>query len=187
MKSVQTIQKTFRVFMILSRIGMILSFAWAGTSLLGMVCGIVWYQGGIAMGDGRELLYSLTETGGLFEMIGVLLSDVIFALTDGILFAFALRYFKAEQQDGTPFTEQGAIQIRKLGIRTIVLPLVAILLSASIYSIFQIPQIGDWGNLPSVILGIVMILISFVFCYGAELEERVKSGAYTSPVNREIS
>ena len=51
MKSLQTIQKTFRVFMILSRIGMILSFAWAGTSLLGMVCGMVWYQGGYR--DGR--------------------------------------------------------------------------------------------------------------------------------------
>ena len=39
MKSLQTIQKTFRVFQILTKIAMILSFVWAGLALLGMLCG----------------------------------------------------------------------------------------------------------------------------------------------------
>ena len=41
-------------------------------------------------------------------MIGVLLVDMILALTDGTLLVFALRYFKLEQADGTPFTWHGA-------------------------------------------------------------------------------
>ena len=70
MKSLQTIQKTFRVFQILTKIAMILSFVWAGLTALGMLCAAVWYHGGIVVGASRELLFTLTETGGLAEMIG---------------------------------------------------------------------------------------------------------------------
>ena len=43
------------------------------------------------MGADQGMLLALTETGGLTEMIAVLLVDVILALTDGTLLAFALR------------------------------------------------------------------------------------------------
>ena len=119
MKSLQTVQKTFRVFQILTQIAMILCFVWAGLAALGMLCGAVWYHGGVVVGASQELLYRLTETGGLAEMTGVLLTETIFALTDGILLAFAYRYLKAEQADGTPFTLRGADQVLHLGIRNI--------------------------------------------------------------------
>ena len=93
MKSLQTIQKIFHVFEILTKIAMILSFVWAGPAALGLLCGTVWYHGGMVVGADRELLYSLTVTSSLTEMIGVLLTDTIWALTDGVLLIFALRYF----------------------------------------------------------------------------------------------
>ena len=108
MKSLQTIQKTFRVFQTLSKIAMVLSFVWAGLAALGLLCGVVWYSGGNVFGAKQDLLFSLTVTGGLTEIIGVLLVDMILALTDGTLLVFALRYFKLEQADGTPFTWYGA-------------------------------------------------------------------------------
>ncbi|MGM9615132.1 MAG: hypothetical protein ACI3W7_06385 [Oscillospiraceae bacterium] len=172
MKSLQTIQKTFRVFQILTKIGMILSFIWAGLVALGLLCSAVWYHGGVVVGANQQMLYALTETGALSEMIGVLLIDLILALTDGILLVFALNYFKAEQADGTPFTKQGADRILHLGVRTIVLPLVAAILSAVVCELFALPQgvASDWGNLDSVVMGIVLILASLIFRYGAELE-----------------
>ena len=97
MKSLQTIQKTFRVFQILSKIAMILSFIWAGMAALGLLCAMVWLNGGTVFGADQELIHRMTATGSLTEMIGVLLVDMILALTDGTLLAFALRYFKAEQ------------------------------------------------------------------------------------------
>lgn len=114
----------------------------------------------------------MTVTGGLSEMIGVLLVDVILALTDGILLVFALRYFKAEQADGTPFTQHGADRILHLGILTIVLPLVAAILSTLVCEFMTLPQdaVRDWGNLNSLTMGIVLILASLIFRYGAELE-----------------
>ena len=179
-KSLQTIQKTFRVFQILSKIAMILSFIWAGMAALGLLCAMVWLNGGTVFGADQELIYrmtatgSMTVTGSLTEMIGVLLVDMILALTDGTLLAFALRYFKAEQADGTPFTLRGAEQVLHLGIRTIVLPLVAAIVCAVICELMGVPQnaVRDWGNLNSLTTGLVLILTSVIFRYGAELEQK---------------
>ena len=174
MKSLQTIQKTFRVFQILSKIAMILSFIWAGMAALGLLCAMVWLNGGTVVGADQELIYRMTVTGSLTEMIGVLLVDMILALTDGTLLAFALRYFKAEQADGTPFTLRGADQVLHLGIRTIVLPLVAAIVCAVICELMGVPQnaVRDWGNLNSLTTGLVLILTSVIFRYGAELEQK---------------
>ena len=102
MKSLETIQKTFRVFQILSKIAMILSLLWAGLAALGLLCGIVWYTGGTVVGADQELLHTMIGTGSLPQMIGVLTANVIMALTDSALFAYALGYLKSEQAEGTP-------------------------------------------------------------------------------------
>lgn len=180
MRSLQTVQKTFRVFQVITKIAMILSFVWMGLTALGMLCGTVWYHGGVVIGADRELLYALTETGGLAEMMDVLLADTIFALTDGVLLALALGYFKAEQAEGTPFTLRGAKRVLRLGICTIVLPMAAIILTAALHVIFGLPQHAgtDLDNLTSLTVGIGLILTSFIFRYGTELEEnRARSDA----------
>ena len=174
MKTLQTIQKTFRVFQNLTKIAMILSFVWAGLALLGMLCGAVWYGGGTVVGVGQAQLYSLTKTGGLIQMIAVLLTDAILALTDGTLLAFALAYFKAEQADGTPFTETGADMLKRLGIRCIWLPIVAVTVACIICVCFNAEDAGNYSNLPSVAIGIVVILASMIFRYGAVLETKNK-------------
>ena len=172
MKSLTTIQKTFKVFMALTKIAAILSFVWAGLCALGLLCGAVWYSGGTVIGANQETMFAVTTTGSLYQMFGALLADLVFALTDGTLFLFAFRYFRQEQADGTPFTWQGADQIQRLGVRTIVMPLVAAILAAVFYQIFGVQDPGSWSNLSSIAMGIVLILAAPVFRYGAELEGR---------------
>ena len=92
MNSLHTLQKTFRVFQTISKVAMILSFVWAGLTALGLLCGIAWYSGGSVAGASRETLQYLTTTDSLNRMMGVLLSDLVFALTDGTLFLLAFRY-----------------------------------------------------------------------------------------------
>lgn len=60
-----------------------------------------------------------------------------------------------------------------LGIRTIVLPLVAVILMAVVCAGFALPQgVADtWSNGFSISFCIVLILASLVFRYGADLEE----------------
>ena len=172
MKSLQMIQKTFRVFQTLVRIAMVASFVWAGLSVLGLLCAFAWHSGVTVVGLSREALLALTLTGSLSQMVGVLLSELVFALANGVLFLFAFRYFRQEQADGTPFTRNGAEQIRQLGIRTIVLPLAAVILAALFREAFGLTAAAEGDDLWGVGLGIVLILASLVFRYGAELEGR---------------
>ena len=81
MKSLETIQKTFHVFEILTKIAMILSFVWAGLAALGMLCCAVWYYGGTVIGANLDLFYLFTETSDLLDATGVLLTDTIFAVS----------------------------------------------------------------------------------------------------------
>ena len=148
---------------------MILSFIWAGVALLGALCGVVWRAGGNIVGVPVEYALKLTQTGAILQMIGVLLGDFVPALTEGLLFLFAWRYFKQELADGTPFTVSGANQVRNLGIKTIVMPLVAISISAVIYECFGVTRTGNWDNGSAVALGISLILFSLILRHGAEL------------------
>ena len=173
MKSLNTIQKTFRVFQILAKIAMILSFVACGLALLGLLCAVVWQTSGTVYDGNTQLILTLTETVSFSQIIGELLIDAVFALTDGILFLFAYFYFKAEQADGTPFTCRGADQIKRLGIRTIVLSIAAVIIASVLASCFGLNPSADWSNGSSVLLGILLILISLVFRYGAELEKNV--------------
>lgn len=176
MKSLETVQKIFRVFQIITKIGMIISFVWAGFTAAGLLCTAAFHNNSMVMYNILESIPGTELAGSIYQVTGVLLADLVFALTDAVLFLMAYRYFSMEQMDGTPFTYCGAEQLRKLGIRTIVFPLVAVILAAVFYAIFGVSEaaMSDWGNLTSITTGIVMILVSFVFGYGADLEYPAK-------------
>ena len=148
MKTLESIQKTCKVFKTLAMIAMILSLVWAGLCAIGMICCLVWHR------TGQMPVTFLTDLlrpqGGVLGLIGTLLADFVFGVTDGLLFFFAHRYFKQELEDGTPFTLAGAEQVKNLGIKAIVMPLVAVIISAVIYECFDLARPGDWGNIPMV-------------------------------------
>ncbi len=171
MKTLESIQKTCKVFEILAKIGMILSFIWAGTMLIGVVGGILWQCDVNIVGLPVESALEMTQTGAVLQMIGVLLSDFVLALTDALLLLFTYRYLKQELADGTPFTVSGAEKIKNLGIMTIVIPLVAICISAVIYECFGVNGLENLDNGAEVALGIALILFSMILRHGAELRE----------------
>ena len=107
-------------------------------------------------------------------MTAVLCTDAVSALLSAILLTFAYLYLKAEQADGTPFTHRGAEQIRRLGVRTIVLSIVNVALTKAVFAASALPAYADTdrGNFSGVTLGITLLLVSLIFRYGAELEEK---------------
>ena len=102
--------------------------------------------------------------------MAILLSDLVFLVTESVLLFFARQYIKSEQAEGTPFTEKGADQLKKLGIRCIWMPIVAMVIVPIILLSLNVDRGGDISNLPSVATGLVLILASVIFRYGAELE-----------------
>ena len=175
MKSLQTIQKTFRIFQILAKIAFIFSIVGASICAVGALCAITWYSGGQVLSLFGEPLAIFAGGESLGETLAVLLSELILLVTDAILLAFAGRYFKTEQAEGTPFTENGANLLKKLGIRCIWMPIVAIVLASVITVCLGAESVTDVSNLPSVVTGIVLILASLIFRYGAELEAKNRS------------
>ena len=173
MKNLQTIQKAYHIFEILLKIAMIAAFVWAGLAFLGLFCQILLYYDVWPFGFDMKIIMDTVGIKSINEIIGSLLSSFIFAITYGILSIFAVNYVKSEQIDGTPFTENGAKQIRRLGIQTIIMPIVAEIITAVIHEIFDVTFRTDWGG-SEIIVGFLLIFASFVFCYGAELEEAKK-------------
>ena len=169
MTALEKLQKIFHAFRVLAKAAMILCFVAAGLAVAALVCLLIWKNGTALYLDGRFVAVS-----GVAEVhagICALLSAAVMTLTDGVLFLFAWQYLKAEEAAGTPFTVSGADTVKKLGIRIIVLPLVAVIISAVIYGCFGLTPDVDISSGGCVITGGVLILVSLIFRYGAELEE----------------
>ena len=170
MKTLQTIQKTFHVFQILTKIAFVFCIVGASLCALGALCATVWYTGGRVFSlFGEEILFD-RGTAGLMETMATLLANMIYLSADAVLLGLAGRYFKIEQAEGTPFTARGAELLKRLGIRCIWIPIVSVVAASVIAALLGAAHCADAGNLPGLITGLTLILVSLIFRYGAELE-----------------
>lgn len=82
-------------------------------------------------------------------------------------------YFKKVKEVGTPFTKEGATSFRTLGIFNICIPVVLAIIWAVLAVIMKADSSQlNFDSLGGLSTGIVMILLSFVLGYGAELEDK---------------
>lgn len=174
MEQLERIQKTFRVFQILTKIAYVFSIVGAIICAVGALCAAAWYTGGQVFSLFGEPITPFAVGDSLNQTLAVLLSDMVMLTAEAILLSFANRYLKAEQAEGTPFTENGANMLKKLGIRCIWLPIVAVVVVSVIGVCCNAEDVGSYSNLPSIATGIVLILASMIFRYGATLEEKAK-------------
>lgn len=177
MTTLQTIQKTFRAFQILAKIAFIFSIVGASLCAVGALCSVAWHTGGQVFSLFGEPITFYVGRENMRQVMAVLLSDLVFLATEAVLLGFAGQYFKTEQAAGTPFTENGADLIRRLGVRCIYMPIVAVVIASTITVGLGVERGGDISNLPSVVTGILLILVSQIFRYGAELEQRTHTAS----------
>lgn len=173
MKQLESIQKVFRVIQVLTKIAYVFSIVGAVFCAVGALCAVAWYSGGQVFSLFGQPLNIVSSTRPANEAMAVLLGDFILLTAEAILLSFAGRYLKAEQSHGTPFTQDGADMLKRLGIRCIWLPIVAIAVACVISACLGADNVRNIDNLPSLALGIVLILVSMIFRYGAALEEKV--------------
>ena len=163
-KNLKVIQTTSRVLEIISKVVFILCLVGAITAMVGVVILSVAYYF-------PNLVDRIQNESGrrVSQLIGDCLVGVVVSI-QGIIVAKAHKdYFAMEQKDGTPFTFEGAKAFRTLGILNIVAPVIAMVIAAVIGAICDC-----WDDFRldfSMGLGLSMILLSFVFAYGAEREE----------------
>ena len=168
-KSLNTIQKCVNVFHILIRVGVILSIV---GSVLGLAATMLWIRWNTAPTDGSaamEQFMQLIRQGNYHQTLAALMAETIACAFAVPLLWNARRYLSRELADGTPFTDNGATELRRLGVLTIVLPLAGLIVRAIPYAAFDMSAPYGLDNASSVILGVVLIIASVVFRYGAEL------------------
>ena len=169
MKSLETVQKTFKVFEVITKVAEILCIVGASLCAVTALCAVIWLGGGHVFSIFGTPIEPFFE-GDLLTTYVKLLALTFTITADAILFGFAHNYLKHEQEEGTPFTEKGAKRLKKLGIRCIYIPVIALSVSAAIAQWQGVKYFDITGNLPSTVFGIGLILVSLVFRYGAELE-----------------
>ena len=174
MEQLQTIQKTLHIFEILTKIAYIFSIVGAVFCAVGALCALCYLSGGQVFSLFGEPITIFSTTRTMSETLAIMLADFVMITVEAILLSFALRYLKAEQAAGTPFTEAGADMLKKLGIRCIWMPIVAMVLASVIGVCYNVENIGSDSNLPSLATGVVLIIASMIFRYGAALEEKCR-------------
>lgn len=171
MSNLEKIQKIYNVFRIIAMIAMIFSFIFAGTNLIGLIAAVVVLRDSRFFVELGNLAGSVEITGSI-QIIANAITGIVTGVTNGLLSLFSMNYFASAKTDGTPFTKNGATTLRNLGIKTIVMPLVAIIANAIILGCFGVASLYDIGNGTSVATGIFMLIFSVILAYGSELEEK---------------
>lgn len=180
-KTLSTIQTLFKLGKVLSTIAFVCSVVAASLSLVGIVCLAagaekVFQVGGVTVHGIVANKAGMTTD----QMISAISVWLIVIVAQAVLAWFAKTYFKRELAAGTPFTLEGAKELKRLGILTIVLPLGANIVAAIVNGILAEFLSNTWkfdmDNDGSVSLGIMFLVLALVCRYVAELEQGKKKG-----------
>lgn len=173
MSSLKMLQVLSKIAWVFSKIVRILCII----GLCGCFVGIaVLTVGAHTVKVGGVTFYSLIKNSsgfGMESLYAVMVAGMILCLGEAILAQYAEHYFRRELQDGTPFTQEGAKELQRLGIRTICVSIgSAILAQIAQAAVTALLHGGEELTLEggaSVGLGVVFLILSVVFRYGAEL------------------
>ena len=92
---------------------------------------------------------------------------------------FAEIYFSNELEVGTPFTYDGAKELLRLGLIGLILPLCVSAISSIAFTVtklfWPILEPDALIESPSIGIALIVIIISFILKYGADLEEKAQS------------
>ena len=176
MKSLETIQKVAKFGKILSKIVFIFCFIGLIFTLIGAIS--------VSMLDINSIIndesFTFIEAREKSISKGAIYDDLIIGsialICEMYIAKKALNYFKFELEEGTPFTEESANKIKKLGITVIIAPIIATIISA-IGHVIITKLMGNVGDVDinydiSLAMGLVFLFLSAVFRYGASLEKK---------------
>lgn len=177
-QSLKNVQMLAKAGKIISKVVFILCLIGAIACLVGI---IVMSSVGSLVIDGKELSAIIKQESGYNITVLSFACTVgtIACLFECVVSKFAEVYFTHQLDAGTPFTYNGAKEIRRLGIICIAAPLCTLItaeIARAIFSIFtEIPKDIVANEPVALDLGIAFIVASFVFKYGAELMDKTQN------------
>ena len=177
MKSLTTIQKLAKLGKILSTLIFVLSVFFFCFNTFQLVVFSIKGSAVLSNGAGLGGFTSTESSMTLKAGYGTLAIFLIVRAGDAVLAKFAEHYFKRELTDGTPFTQGGADELKRLGILTICISIGTQCVAAIILSLVledqrtQSTAASSWSNAGQLFYGIAFLIVSVIFRYGAEMCE----------------
>lgn len=174
--SLNTIRKLTKVARVLSQIIFILCLIGAIACAAGVVCVALGLTGTFSFA-GVTLNSFIENESGLSSVAVYASLAVSFIMVMGelIVSKTAERTFRHELDAGTPFTFRGADEMKRLGILSIVVPLVTTFIASIVHAVMQVVMGGiddlEISGTVSIGLGIAFLIVSVLFRYGAEREQ----------------
>lgn len=179
MKNLKTIQVLSKIGLVLSMIKFICSLVGAAGCMISIIV--------LSLGNGTGTLsvgaftfHGLVSAGdvhGAESSVPVIAAWLVVCAGGAVIAWFARCYFLHELAAGTPFTEAGAGELRRLGILEICITvgtsIIASIVQAVTAAVMNVPSgtVSDrWsGSGDSIALGIAMIIAALLCSHGAEL------------------
>lgn len=174
MKTLNTIQTLSKIGKILSKIVSICCIVGFAGCILGIAAMLV---GAEAVKFAGITLHSLfqTEAGvGTGVVWAAIAVGMILSIGEFVVARMACRYFDNELRAGTPFTFDGAKELRHLGISMIWIPLVTVVLAQVAQGVLaQFMEGAEKFSLEggdNIALGVMFLVMSLLCRYGAECQ-----------------
>lgn len=180
MKTLNIIQKLFKIGKVLSKIAFIFSVI----GFCGCVAGLISLSAGndSFIKIGGVTLHGLlgSEYGGGASAAAALSGWMIVCAGEAVLAKFAEAYFKNELLAGTPFTPAGAKEMLRLGILTLAIPIGCSIIGSIVEGIaagfMNVEKASAmdvyFDNGIDIAFGVMFIICSLLCRCGAELAEQ---------------
>ena len=173
MKSLETIQKLAKIAKIFCRIIFVFCIVGASCCAAGIISLAVIPEsfkiGGVTV-QSMIAEYGKVGIGTCYTTMAVC---IVLCAGEAVLCKIAERYFKNELDAGTPFTHEGSKELLRLGIFTIVIPIVTNIIAAILHAVMKLvfENVADMdiSGYVSVGIGVMFIITSLLCRYGAEL------------------
>ena len=176
-----------RVLQLIAQIGKILSkvaFVFSIIGICGCFVGLLSnvFGSGKVFKIGGVTIYGLLAEFDAYNVKSIsatLVAWLIVCIGQAVLAKFAELYFCNALMAGTPFTQAGARELRRLGLLMMVIPTGCAVLAEIVQGImngFMSVTADGWSELnfdneASIVVGVMFIACSFLCGYGAELLE----------------
>lgn len=194
MKNLKTIQVLSKIGLVLSRIKLVCSLVGFGGCVISIII-LSLGDGSGTMSAGGFVFHGLISVGGGYDAdgtISVIAAWLVVCTGGAVISWFARCYFLHELADGTPFTEAGARELRRLGILEICITvgtaIIARIVQAVIAGLMNVSTdaaFDVWsGDETSIVLGVAMMIAALLCSHGAELT--VKGGENGSIDNADV-
>lgn len=180
--------KNYKVLQMIAKIGKILSkvaFVFSVIGICACFAGLLSsvFGSGMVFKIGGINVYRMLadfDADNVKSISAVIAAGLIVCTGYAVLAKFAELYFSRAENSGTPFTQSGAKELRRLGILVMVIPTGCAVLAEIVQGIMIgfMDVIADgrldlsFDNEASVVAGVMLIVGSFICGYGAELTEK---------------